>query len=84
MEKCLICHEEINNNFTITSCKCNVIYHSVCYEKWINKNRSCPTCRYIYKIKTCKNNKKNKFNITFNNYNILRIMNSLGGLTFSD
>ena len=83
MSSCLICTNKVENNFTITNCKCNIIYHTKCYEEWINISRSCPTCRHIYKIKPCKDNnyQENKINI---NTNILRIMSGLGGLSFSN
>lgn len=86
MSTCLICKDEVENGFTITHCGCNVIYHSKCYEKWINNNRSCPTCRHIYNKKPCKENEyqesENSVNIFSLQYNILRIMSGLGGLSF--
>lgn len=60
MSTCLICQDEVENGFNITNCKCNIIYHSKCYEKWINNSRSYSTCTHIYKRKPCKDNKYQK------------------------
>jgi hypothetical protein len=57
---CSICWEDTkekcislqNNIFTDpiekykVSCSCNIIIHKTCMNNWIQKNKSCPICRY--------------------------------------
>lgn len=109
--ECMICHSGIEREgFTLTSCECKTVYHTSCFEKWINTCRTCPTCRYRYKLKPPPKNRRSKvINISsvsrINNdilrsnmngisntqslvfavnYNILRIMSGLGGLSFTN
>lgn len=46
---CLICRENINNEFVILNCLCKNVFHQTCINKWIDKCRSCPTCRKVWK-----------------------------------
>ena len=41
--ECSICLNKIENDFYKTDC--NHIFHSKCYEKWMNYNTNCPLCR---------------------------------------
>jgi len=58
---CLICLENIENEFVILNCKCKTaVYHNKCINELIkiNKDRcnyiSCPHCRHIFNNKRCK------------------------------
>lgn len=45
MVNCPICCEKIGNKFVILSCQCHNLYHTICIDKWIQIDNSCPTCR---------------------------------------
>lgn len=45
MVNCPICCEKIGNKFVILSCQCHDLYHTICIDKWIQIDNSCPTCR---------------------------------------
>ena len=102
MEKhiCLICLENIENEFCILNCNCKTsIYHNKCINELINFNIKehirirCPQCRYIFKTKPRLNikyaidsNTGNEINVQVFavNYNILRIMSGMGSISYSN
>jgi hypothetical protein len=48
--QCMLCLESIaskqNYVYSITTCKCNLQLHDICFEKWNHKYPgSCPTCK---------------------------------------
>jgi hypothetical protein len=58
---CLICLENIENEFVILNCKCKTaVYHNKCINELIKINKlncdyiSCPHCRHIFNNKLCK------------------------------
>ena len=42
---CVICHEEWKYGDMCYSTHCNHVYHSDCLMKWMERSKSCPTCR---------------------------------------
>jgi len=46
MEECPICLETCHECFKSTCCK--KIFHKECYEKCLNINNTCPTCRTVF------------------------------------
>ena len=45
-EDCPICLEPCTNNIFISSC-CKNKFHNICYQKCLNINNTCPTCRSV-------------------------------------
>jgi C-terminal processing protease CtpA/Prc len=45
-KECVICIEEIKDFDVIFLTKCKHIYHKECIMKWLENNKTCPTCRY--------------------------------------
>lgn len=45
--KCPICLEKIKDDIKITFC--NHYYHSKCITEWLDKNSTCPLCRFFLK-----------------------------------
>lgn len=56
--ECAICRNEIEKEFVILNCSCHNSYHGKCIEKWIKKDRSCPTCRKRWKNNEWMSNKE--------------------------
>ena len=78
MSNCAICLDKITDNFSILNCKCKIMYHSKCIEKWLLINKKCPTCNKNFKNK--KNNnleliEKAMFYDSIGHYNRFRLMN---------
>ncbi|KAM7268023.1 hypothetical protein ACFE04_010189 [Oxalis oulophora] len=44
--QCSVCLEEFGSDVTCTPC--SHIFHEDCITKWLNKNISCPLCRYAF------------------------------------
>jgi hypothetical protein len=88
MEECPICLETCQEVFK-SSC-CNKIFHKECYEKCLNINNTCPTCRNIFikvedqveiKFNTCNY----RFIITFCGalFGVMAVFGFLGVLAFA-
>ena len=45
MLRCIICLNDIKNQFTLINCNCNYHYHDKCINKWLAISKSCPVCR---------------------------------------
>lgn len=45
IRECVICLQNININEKIIKLRCNHYFHKSCVLLWINKNKTCPTCR---------------------------------------
>lgn len=43
--ECVVCIEDIKEFDIIFLTKCNHIYHKSCIMKWLENNKTCPTCR---------------------------------------
>ena len=43
---CIICFEEYKNKNRVIKLECNHIFHKICLSRWIEKNQSCPLCRF--------------------------------------
>lgn len=43
---CVICWDEFKNNDIIKILPCNHYFHNVCIDIWLEKNATCPQCRY--------------------------------------
>ncbi|KAJ4705377.1 Ring finger protein [Melia azedarach] len=52
-QHCVICLNEFKNLYEVTKlpCGCKQFYHDACVWTWVEKQRSCPTCRRDF---TCK------------------------------
>ena len=48
--QCIICSQEIKNNFLMLNCQCQNSYHKECILPWINQHRNCPTCRRHWRL----------------------------------
>lgn len=48
-ETCCICYDNLCENTKNTQLQCGHKYHTGCILKWLNKNNSCPYCRYEVK-----------------------------------
>jgi hypothetical protein len=51
---CIICFEDIDSikkDKFLFSCKCKIIYHYECLEKWLTQSPTCPICRKYVKKK---------------------------------
>jgi len=46
MDECPICLETCHEDFQSSCCKKN--FHKNCYEKCLNINNTCPTCRTVF------------------------------------
>ena len=50
-QNCIICFEDIESikqDKFLFSCKCKIIYHYECLEKWLNQSSTCPICiKYV-------------------------------------
>jgi hypothetical protein len=75
MEECPICLETCQEVFK-SSC-CNKIFHKECYEKCLNINNTCPTCRNVF----IQVEEDNQVEIKFNSCNY-RFIISLCGVLF--
>jgi len=45
--ECPICMDKINTDVLITSCRHH--FCQKCMDAWLNKNNTCPMCRYVLK-----------------------------------
>eukprot|EP00933_Yihiella_yeosuensis_P076960 TRINITY_DN86991_c0_g1_i1.p1 TRINITY_DN86991_c0_g1~~TRINITY_DN86991_c0_g1_i1.p1 ORF type:complete len:279 (-),score=71.67 TRINITY_DN86991_c0_g1_i1:102-863(-) len=43
---CVVCQEALIVGSKAKSMPCNHLFHDECLESWVQKNNSCPTCRY--------------------------------------
>ena len=43
-KNCIICFESMRNTDTLTH-KCGNTFHSICIQKWMKFNTSCPLCK---------------------------------------
>ena len=92
MSCCSICFDNIENTLYFTNCECSAVYHATCLDKWYEKKHSCPTCRKKYISKPILNKKDNteplinqfERSIYMTNYNILRIMSGMRGLSYNN
>ena len=92
-ECCIICQENITNEFGILNCDCKTLYfHNKCMNIWLTNCNKCPQCSKKFKNKPLKYNKSSKYNNQYNginhnvflmNYNILRMMSGMAGLRYS-
>jgi len=91
---CIICLENIKNEFCILNCHCkNQYFHNKCINELINFSRfnkfSCPLCRYKFPRKPRFNKFNNRYisstptSVFAINYNILRIISGYSGLSYS-
>jgi len=85
---CAICYNSVKNFLCYTNCQCQEVYHEHCLSRWNKVNKSCPTCRKKYKQKPNLSQKPNlpqttNLNPFLLNYNILRIMSGMSGLSYS-
>ena len=93
---CIICQENITNEFGILNCHCKTLYfHNQCLNKWLKKCNRCPQCNKYFcnkptkfykqiKIYNNKNNtNNNRLNVFTINYNMLRIMSGMPALRYS-
>jgi hypothetical protein len=74
MEECPICLETCQEVFK-SSC-CNKIFHKECYEKCLNINNTCPTCRNVF----IKVEEDYQVEIKFNTWNYRFIISFCGAL----
>lgn len=42
---CSICHDDFTPESVCTITKCNHTFHTLCLDKWLTKNITCPYCR---------------------------------------
>ncbi|XP_021711071.1 E3 ubiquitin-protein ligase RNF181-like [Aedes aegypti] len=47
-KECAICLEELDSN--VKALECSHSYHERCIDMWLEKKRTCPTCRHVTKI----------------------------------
>ncbi len=88
---CNICYENIINEFCILNCPCKTsFYHNKCFYNWSIYNLSCPMCRKHFRkkplpLKILNRQQINDYNgdVFAVNYNILRIMSGMHGLTYT-
>ncbi|KAK7247069.1 hypothetical protein RIF29_41945 [Crotalaria pallida] len=52
MERCSICLEEFNGGAEVSSLPCKHVYHGECITKWLERNHTCPLCRYPMSMST--------------------------------
>ena len=45
-KSCIICFEEYKHKSVVSKLECNHIFHKICLSTWIEKNQSCPLCRF--------------------------------------
>ena len=45
MSECIICFENLEENYTITTCKHE--FHTHCIEQWLEFKTTCPICRTV-------------------------------------
>ena len=69
IDQCNICLLDISDrdsDLQYSLCKCNGIFHQSCWNKWIQQNKHCPTCRRPHphpeKKKTSSENNSNNSN----------------------
>ena len=48
-EDCHVCQDKFTKTCAVTRLPCKHFYHQHCIGRWLDSNRSCPTCRYILK-----------------------------------
>ena len=97
-ECCIICQENITNEFGILNCQCKTLYfHNKCLNEWLTKCNKCPQCskKFYNKPSNYYNKQSKKYskpsnyngnnqpNIFAMNYNILRILSGMSGLRYS-
>ena len=95
---CAICQDKITNEFCTLNCGCKYVYHSKCIKTWFKRDLSCPTCRKKWKKKKKANtelideiNRRlhlesigiNSTRMYATNWNVLRIMSGMAGLTYT-
>ena len=80
--QCPICWETITNHKTT---ECNHTMCTKCLDKWLESNNSCPICRKKIQNQIHESNNLSQIPISVFalNYNVLRIMNGLGELSYS-
>ncbi|KAG5670946.1 hypothetical protein PVAND_001175 [Polypedilum vanderplanki] len=44
--ECVICCEEFKRNYVIRQLECNHVFHQKCLFPWLEKDGTCPICRY--------------------------------------
>ena len=45
-KSCVICFEEYKDESIISKLECKHIFHENCLNTWIDKNQTCPLCRF--------------------------------------
>ena len=45
-KSCIICFEEYMDESVVSKLECKHIFHTKCLSTWIEKNQSCPLCRF--------------------------------------
>jgi hypothetical protein len=78
---CPICLEKLLNCMTT---KCQHQFHTLCLEKWLEKNSSCPICRHIINPTNLSYSSPDFVTIYVNHYNILSIEDGMYGLRYSN
>ena len=94
--ECIICRENITNEFCMTSCGCAfAIFHQACINEWTKIKYTYPCCNQTFNIKPIIKRYKsitpyipphnnNRFEIFAFNYNFLRIMMGRSTLQYSN
>ncbi len=44
-EECVICFDNLDEQYKVKMINCNHIFHKECINKWLNVKRTCPCCR---------------------------------------
>ena len=50
--ECAVCREDMVAGCEVLKLPCRHVYHSGCIFSWLEKNTSCPMCRYKYPADT--------------------------------